>query len=91
MFDAAEEPLDEIAMLVLMPIEVALYRAMSHGRDHGLGPSLGNRRDQRIGIEGFVGDHGIGLDAVDQGVGSRQIVRLPAREFPPREIPQPFD
>lgn len=78
-------------MLVLMPIKVALHDAMSHGRDHDPCSGLLDRLDQRIGIEGLVCDHGIGLDALDQHLRPGQIVRLSTRQFPPRQVPQPFD
>lgn len=78
-------------MFVLMPIEVALHDAMSHWRDHDFGSGLLDRLDQGIGIEGLVCDHGIGLNALDQRLRPRQIVRLSTRQFPPRQISQPFD
>ena len=78
MFHATKEALDEVAMLVLMLVEVALHDAISLGRDPDRGASLFDRLYQRIGIERLIGDHSLGLDALQQRRRLRQIVRLPS-------------
>lgn len=78
-------------MLAPMPIEVALPDATANGRDHHLGAGLRERPDQRIGIEHLVGDHGVGLDALEQRRRLRQIVRLSSRQLPARQMAQDFD
>jgi hypothetical protein len=40
-----------VAMLVLIPVEVALHDAISLGRHHDRGANLFDHLDQRIGIE----------------------------------------
>lgn len=64
---------------------------MGRRRNYNLRTSFFDRTDQCVGIESFVGNDGLGLDALDQLRGLGQIVRLARGEFPSGQIPQPFD
>ena len=78
-------------MLVLKPVEVGLHNAISRGRDHDHGAGLPDRLDQRIGIERLIGYHSLGLDAFQQYRRLRQLMHLPNRQLPARQIVQPLD
>ncbi len=68
---------NEIAVLVLMHIVFTGRVAVGARRDDRLGPGVGDRVQQGVGIEGFVGDHSIGIDALQQGIGLRDVMRRP--------------
>ena len=78
-FHATEQTFNEIAVLVLMHIVFTGRVAVGARRDDRLGPGVGDRVQQGVGIEGFVGDHSIGIDALQQGIGLRDVMRLPVR------------
>ena len=79
LLELGEEILNEVARLVEFSVEVAGQASVRLWRDHGGFSGSGKRGDDpRVGIEGFVGDQGLGLHRRQQLVGTNEIVRLPA-------------
>lgn len=58
MFDAAEEALDQVAVLVLVAIERPLDDAMAAWRDDGFDPLMGEVLKDGVGIVGLVRTEG---------------------------------
>lgn len=79
MFEPVEEALDEIALLVEFGVVGSLDLAVALGRDHHPGAGPGESVAQMVGIIAFVGDGGVGLDALDELVGEGDVVALAGR------------
>jgi hypothetical protein len=77
-------------MLVLMSIEITWCVAMRPRRNHGSGAAELNRADECIGVEGFVGDDGVGADSRDQEARLRQIMGMSAGQSPARQLSEAF-
>ena len=77
LLEPADEILDEMAGFVQVFVEIALGLAVALGRDHG---GLAGRQERfdyaLIGIECFVGQHGIGFHLREKRVGTFEIMRL---------------
>jgi hypothetical protein len=72
----AKHHLDFVALFVERPVSVALDLAVGFGRnDRNRAPGL-NRRQDGVGIIGFVGDDGLGFDVVKQPIGLGRIPGL---------------
>jgi len=78
-------------MLVLVPIVAALVSSMRHRRNHRLGAQLGDRAEQRIGIECFVRNDCLRREPLDELMCLGQIVRLSGRKRPAHQMAQALD
>ena len=76
MFHIAEHDLDFVAFFIESPIGFALDRSCRMGRDDSLGFLPSNRVEDGIAVIGAIGEHGLGLDPVDQAEGFGRIAGL---------------
>jgi hypothetical protein len=92
LLEFAEEVFDEVARLVRLFVVVALDLAVALGRDDDrLSPCKQRRDDPRVGIEGLVGQQGLGRHIRQQRVGTFQIVGLARRQEEVQRIAQRID
>lgn len=91
MLDASEPAFDEIAVPILMPIDLVVHRAPRMRRDHRLDGSGGECLSQVRRIEGGVGHHSLGLHPLEQAMRTGDVARLPRGEHKARELAEPFD
>lgn len=89
LLETAEDPLDEIAMLVLMCIPDALLQSIGSRGNDGLGVESGSRFEQRVAVVGFVRDHGIRTQAFEQRPSVDAVVDLPWAERATCKLPSP--
>ena len=78
MLDAAEEALDEVAALVLVPIEGALDKTVAARRDDDFDLSFGTVGQEGIDIVSLIGTERAGAQAFEQGQRLRAVAGLPA-------------
>jgi hypothetical protein len=71
-----EEALDEVAFAVEREIANPVGFAVRFWRDDRSDFALGQGGDKRIGVEGLVGDQGVGIGGFNQIRGARQIMGL---------------
>jgi hypothetical protein len=76
LLDAVEEALDEVSLLVDVPVEVSWFGA-SPGRDHGLTALGDDQLDHIAGVEGLVGEDVLALLSAQQSARLGNIVNLP--------------
>ena len=65
-FEIAEHDLDLVAFLVEEPVGFPLDRSDGMGRDDGFGFLGVHGVEDGIAVIGAIGEHGLGLDLVDQ-------------------------
>ncbi len=92
LFEFAEEVLDQVARLIEVFVIVARIFSVAFGRDDSALTGFLKRIDHAfIGIERFIGDHGIGLDGGKKRIGAVQIMSLARREQEVSRIAQCID
>ena len=77
LFDAVEEALDEMALLIDMSIEAARPCA-SAGRNHRFASLGDDELNEMTGIEGLVGDHVLAVFSGQESGGLSNVVDVPA-------------
>src|SRR5664279_5694009 len=82
MFDACEEALDQIAVLVQMRIVEPEFLSVGTWRDDRLGTAGLDALNQGVGVVALVGDHRIGSDVGDQIGGEIDIGDLARTQDP---------
>lgn len=92
LFDFAEEVLDQVALLVKVPVECTRVDAVALGRNNG-GLARRSQRveDALVGIETFIGDQRVCLHAGQQVVGPDQIVRFASGQQESERIAESVD
>ena len=79
LLEPCEEVLDQVARLEELAVIVSADLAIGLGRDHsGLAGRGEWRNHPFVGVEGFVGDQGVGLHGGQKMIGTDQIMRLTA-------------
>jgi hypothetical protein len=78
-------------MFVLMHIESTRYLAILARGDYRAGTGLRDDVDQRCGVVGLVGNHGLCRHAREDALGLRHIVGLTRRQCPTGQTAQTFD
>ena len=91
LLEAAEESLDEIAMLVLMHIPGALVQAIGSRRNDCLGADSSDCLQQRIAVVGLVRYHGIWTQTFEQRACGDTVVDLSWGDQATRKLPQSID
>jgi hypothetical protein len=91
MLDFVDEALDEMTFLVDVLVVGDRLGSRDHGWNHGGDRTIGQVRPELVGVKGFVADHLVGGDQVDQGFGLRALVDLPGREKKPERIAKGVD
>ena len=91
LLEPCEEALDNVAVAVLVAIEVALGGSISFRRDHCLCLFAGDVPDQRIGVIGFIGQHCGRFDVIEQCLGLRDVVNLSAGQGKSCELAKFFN
>lgn len=91
LLEAAEESLDEIAMLVLMRIPGTLVQAIGSRRNDCLGADGSDCLQQRIAVVGLVRYHGIWTQTVEQRACGDTVVDLSRGDQATRKLPQSID
>lgn len=76
MFHMAEHDLDFVAFFVEGPVGFALDRSYGMGRDDGLGFFGPDGLEDGVAVIGAIGEHGLGLDPIDQSERSWRIAGL---------------
>ena len=90
MLDFVDEALDEVTLLVAMPIVGNWLLSRSEGGDHGIG-SEGEKGSELVGVVSLVGDDTSGGKAVDQGFGLCAVVDLACRCDEAQRVAQGID
>ena len=83
-----EEPLGEVALPVERLVMVAWRFAVGPGRDDSLGSHVAYGIPQVVSVVSLVGDHGTGLEAVQQFVAARDVMALPRPEQQAHRVAQ---
>lgn len=91
LLDAVEETLDQIAILVEVPIELAGVEAIGARRDDGLSALRHDLRDEGIRIVGLVGDDVGGGLILDTCGRLRDVGKLPGRQNDAQRVAQRID
>src|SRR6516225_4063555 len=92
LLELANEILDEMACFVQLFVKISLLLAIALGRDHRGLPRRQERLDHTlIGIEGFVGQHGICFHLRQERVGALQIMRLTTGQEERKRVAQRVD
>lgn len=78
-------------MLVLMTIKLARGAAIRFRRNDRARRAALYGRDQRVGIIGFVGDHGFDRQPFEQKLCLREIMCMASAQRLSGELTQPFD
>lgn len=89
LLELVEEAFDAIALLVEGAVIAVLVSALRHGRDDRDGIEDGIV--QSVGIVGTVGQHMVGLQAVDQGLGLADVAALSGRADKTHSVAERFD
>ena len=82
-----EEPLGEVALVERL-VMVAWRFAVGPGRDDSLGSHVAYGIPQVVSVVSLVGDHGTGLEAVQQFVAARDVMALPRPEQQAHRVAQ---
>jgi hypothetical protein len=90
-FDLVDEALDQMALLIEMPVIVPLFGAVFLGRNDCLGTVISNRLEQCIDIVGSVGNQMLELKGVDQRLGLCTVMALSASQDEAEWIAQCID
>jgi hypothetical protein len=92
LFELTYKILDQMARLVHLSVKIPRYLATPPGRNYG---RLARRHEwfdhALVGIEGFIGQHGIGFHLRQQRVGAFKIMRLTTSQKERERIAQCVD
>jgi hypothetical protein len=66
LFEGVEEPFDGVALVVERLVVGMLMLAMTPWRDERFGAGVRDGIHQAVGVMGSIGEHGAGLDSVNQ-------------------------
>ena len=91
MLEFIKEALDEVTFAVEREIAQALDFAVDFRRDDRSDRPLVQGVDERIGVEGLVGDQGIGIAGLNQFLCASQIVGLARGEHQVDRIAESID
>ena len=78
--ELVEEALDEIALAVECEVAIPRVFAVGFRRDDWSDRLLGEGIDERVGIEGLVGNHGVGIGGINEVLCTSEIMSLAWRE-----------
>ncbi len=91
MFDAAEVAFNEITVLILMPVIGCWRGTVGARRNDRFGATLGDVLAQLVSIKGFIGDHRIGIDALEQRGSLRDVMCLALGQDESGKVAQALD
>lgn len=91
LLELVEEALDTVTLLVDGAIVAMLMPTLRHGRDDRDGTGIEDGVVQPVGIIGAIGQHMLGVQAVDQGFGLADIAVLPGRADETHGVAERFD
>ena len=86
-----DEELDEMTLLIVMPIVRNGARTASVGRDDGSHVAIRERSAKVIGIESLVANKVFAGQAINQGLGLGRLVHLSSREEQTQDIAEGVD
>ena len=88
LLDPVEETLDEVAVLVPVPVVLALLDPVASRRDDWLGPEGADLVDEAVGVVALVRDHPLGAEALQQRRGLGDVGLLAGGEQPAHRVAQ---
>jgi hypothetical protein len=92
LLEFTEEVLDEMTGLVEVFVVVAVILPIALGRDDRRFAGCGERFDDAlVGVEGLVGDHGIGFDGGKKRISAVEIMGLARRQVEAGRIAEGID
>ena len=91
LFDKVEEAFDEVAFGVERKVAVARDLAIRFWRDDRLDGAHFEARNEAVGVIGFIGEEGFGLQLGGERFGLVDVVDLPAGETERQRIAQGVD
>lgn len=80
MLQSAEEPFNEVPFAIAAAVESTCLESVRARRHHPSGTTGLKALDERIGIEGFIGNDRTGGDPLDERLSLRHVYRAPGEE-----------
>ena len=90
-FNAAEVAFNEIAVLILMPVIGCWRGAVGARRNDRFRATLGDVLAQLVSVKGFIGEHRIGIDVLQQRSSLRNVMCLPLGQDESGKVAQALD
>ena len=91
LLEPIQEAFHQIAIFIDMSIIRSVCGAVAARRDHRLRAYGLNVRDQRICVISLVADDGLGVQALNQGLGLRHVSHFAARQYPAQRVAPRID